>query len=111
MGSFRVTDAPLCAMRKFLLLGALALLGGCVDGLGIQSSCTAEMAQVRLENGGRPPNASDHEEDRGDHVEYWEYFDSDRRYIFRWGVSYSGCQVERTALNLVPLTGGSLPVR
>ncbi len=91
-------------MRRIsLLLAATALSTGCVDGLGLQSSCSLQMAQARAENGGGPPDSSEHDEDRGDHVEVWEFYDTGRRYVFRWGVSYDECQVERRSNSLSPV--------
>ena len=88
-------------MRKAPPIAAtLLLLTGCVDATGILNDCSGEMTGVRVENG--QPNDSHREESRGDFIETWDYFDLDRRFIFRWGVSYDGCQVTRTRLNLVP---------
>lgn len=91
-------------MRRIALLLALAAgSSACVDGLGIQVDCLSEMAQARAENGG-PPDASERDEDRGDYTEVWEFHDTNRRYVFRWGVSYDGCRVERGRANdLLPL--------
>lgn len=91
---YRLTFLPLVGL----------LLSGCVDATGILHSCTSEMTQVRIENG--PPQRSNRESSRGDYLEYWEYSDSRERYIFRWGLSYDGCQVERTSLNLIPAPNG-----
>lgn len=92
-------------MRRLpLLVAGLPLLAGCVDGLGIQSSCSAEMAQVRAGHGGRPPNATQHDEDRGDFTEVWYYDDSRIRYVFRWGVSYDDCDVQSGSFTRSPLS-------
>jgi hypothetical protein len=89
-------------MRKTALLTAgLLVTAGCVDGLGIQSSCSAEMAQVRSGHGG-PPDATQRDEDRGDYSEVWYFDDSRRQYIFRWGVSYNECEVESGAFIVSP---------
>lgn len=68
-----------------------------MDALGIQSSCSTEMAAVRAENGGSPPDDFDRDVNRGDYTEVWYYDSSRRQYIFRWGVSYDDCQVERAS--------------
>ena len=84
-----------------LLLAVTALSSGCVDGLGIQSSCSSEMAEVRADEG-RPPNHTEHDEVRGDFTEVW-YFDRSRnQYIFRWGSSYDDCEVESGSFIISP---------
>ena len=86
---------PGISMRRIrhsvlLLLPALA---GCVDGLGLDSSCSAEMRDVREAHGG-PPDSTQKDDDRGDFTEVWYFDDARRRYTFRWGVSYSTCEVQ-----------------
>jgi hypothetical protein len=89
-------------MRRIsLLLAVSALSSGCVDGLGIQSSCSSEMAEVRAGHGG-PPDATQRDEDRGDFTEVWYFDDSRRQYIFRWGASYEDCDVESGSFIISP---------
>jgi hypothetical protein len=88
-------------MRRihFLLL-ALPLTSGCVDALGIGSSCSSEMREVTSARGA--PNESEHDEDRGDFTEVWYYYGdggAGARYVFRWGVSYQECEVQMQSGN------------
>ena len=85
-----------------LLLSFHLSLVGCVDSLGIGSSCSAEMTQTRIQYG--QPDGFDDDESRGDYYEVWDYYDQEIRFVFRWGSSYDRCQVERTPLrNVMPL--------
>ena len=90
-------------MRNILLLLLfLVPLAGCVDSLGIGSSCSAEMAQTRIQYG--QPDGFDEDESRGDYYEVWDYYDQEIRFVFRWGASYDRCRVESTPLrNVMPL--------
>jgi hypothetical protein len=88
--------------RAPLLLVVLPLLTGCVDALGIGSSCSSEMRDVRAAHGG-PPDETQRDEDRGDYTEVWYFDDSRRRYTFRWGVSYAECDVQSGSFTRAPL--------
>ncbi|HEX6927369.1 MAG TPA: hypothetical protein VF167_18225 [Longimicrobiaceae bacterium] len=85
-----------------LLLATSTLVTGCVDATGIFNDCASEMAAVRVDEGG-PPDATQSDEDRGDHTEVWYFDDSRQKYTFRWGVSYDGCKVERGSFVISPL--------
>lgn len=90
-------------MRRIPLLLLLPLLvSGCVDALGIGSSCSAEMRDVRAAQGG-PPDETQRDEDRGDFTEVWYFDDTRRRYTFRWGVSYAQCDVRSGSFTRAPL--------
>lgn len=89
-------------MHKTLLAALLLLTSACVDSLGITSSCSAEMARVRVQYG--QPDGFEDDDDRGDHYEVWDYYDQELRFVFRWGASYDRCRVESSPLrNLMPL--------
>lgn len=79
---------------RSLLLLALPFAGGCLDSLGIGSSCAAEMQGVRLAEGGGPTSSQRVEEGGGNFRENWIYQGSRNRYTFRWGPAYESCQVE-----------------
>ena len=91
-------------MRRIPLLLALTSISviGCVDALGIQSSCSPQMAAVRAQHGGSPPDDFDRDETRGDYTEVWYYVDGRDKYTFRWGVSYEDCQVESGSFVISP---------
>lgn len=63
-----------------------------MDGLGISSSCAAEMTAVRIAHGA--PDDSERNEDRGDYIEEWYFDEGRRKFTFRWGVSYDRCQTQ-----------------
>lgn len=89
-------------MRIYILPVVLAvLLTGCVDATGIFSDCSTRQAAV-IARHGPPDRQSEVERSRGDFLQTWDYFDLGRRYIFRWGDSYNGCQEEQTRVDLVP---------
>lgn len=89
-------------MRMTTLPLALVLLStGCVDATGIFSDCSGRQAAV-IARHGPPDRESEVERSRGDYLQTWDYFDLGRRYIFRWGDSYDGCQEEQTGMNLIP---------
>lgn len=88
--------------RTPLLLLVLPLVTGCVDALGIGSTCAARMRDVRASEGG-PPDETQRDEDRGDFTEVWYFDDSRRRYTFRWGVSYAECDVRSGSFTRAPL--------
>jgi hypothetical protein len=90
--------------RTPLVIALLVLVVGCVDGLGLRSSCSADMRAVSLTNGGPPPETQS-DEDRGDFIEEWYYYHESgrRKYTFRWGVSYERCQVTSSSFSRSPL--------
>ena len=77
--------------RDLALIVAFPLLAGCVDSLGIGSSCSAEMRAVQVAHG-QPLDSDRVNEGGGDFSELWIYANS--RYTFRWGPSYESCRVE-----------------
>ena len=81
-------------MRKLAIFLLIPLLAGCTDSLGIGSNCSAEMQEVRRQEG-RGPDSVQTDELAGNHSEQWVYFGggSNRVYTFRWGTSYESCQV------------------
>lgn len=79
-------------MRSRLLpVLLLPLASGCIDSLGLGSSCATEMRTVRLSEG-RQPDDTQRVEEGGNFRELWIY--GRTRYTFRWGPSYDSCQVE-----------------
>ena len=92
-----------------LLLFLPALLGGCVDSLGIGSGCAAEMQSVRRSEGRGPDATSGPDEIGGNFAERWTYEDGPRTrvYTFRWGASYASCEVDGPILfYLLPVRPG-----
>lgn len=79
---------------RSLLLLALPFAGGCLDSLGIGSSCAAEMQGVRLAEGGGPSSSQRADLGGGNFRELWIYERISTQYIFYWGPSYESCQVE-----------------
>ena len=86
---------------RILPLVLTATLAGCVDATGIFADCSGRQASV-IARHGPPDRQSAVERISGDFLQTWDYFDLGRRYIFRWGDSYDGCQEEQTRVNLVP---------
>ena len=89
-------------MRRIALLLLLSAgSSGCVDALGVGSSCTLEMAEVTGEYG--PPDSRQESESRGNHTVAW-YYDSNPRikFEFRWGTGYDRCQVTQGSFQLIP---------
>jgi hypothetical protein len=87
-------------MRTIPICLALAVsLGACLDAIGPGGDCSPEMRQVRTAEGGGPNSTQ--RNTGADNTEYWYY--DDVVYVFRWGVSYDGCQMTSESFDLMPL--------
>jgi hypothetical protein len=76
------------------LLATVLALAACEDAIGFGSSCSLEMREVRLREGGQPTDTN-RTEAGGDFTEVWRFSGggAQRIYTFRWGVSYESCRV------------------
>jgi hypothetical protein len=87
-------------MRRlsFPFLALLLLASGCEDALGVLGGgCAAEMNSVRRSEGRGPDSRTGPDKFGGDYTEVWRYATNgrvDRSYTFRWGDSYSSCEVQ-----------------
>ena len=81
-------------MRVLPFAPPLLLLAGCADLVGLAGDCTAEKRELRLARG--PADEVETAEVGGNFSELWIYRvgGSTDRYTFRWGASYSSCEVE-----------------
>jgi hypothetical protein len=82
-------------MRPLISLLILPLLlAGCEDAVGVGSTCSRQMRDVRQAEG--QPDKFDRREHAGSYTEVWRY-ERDRSpviYVFRWGAAYDSCEVE-----------------
>lgn len=78
-----------------LTLLLLPLLAGCADLVGVVGDCAPEMRELRNDRG-QPTSREGPTRVGGDFSESWFYQSggSIDRYTFRWGASYSSCEVE-----------------
>ena len=82
-------------MHGRLFTPLLLLLAGCADLVGVVGDCTSEMRELRSDRG-QPTSTQGPSGVGGDFSESWFYQSggSIDRYTFRWGASYSSCEVE-----------------
>jgi len=92
-------------MRLGLKIAVVCLVApGCEDATGLGASCAAEMSEVRRAEG--QPDHANQTRVGGDFVEQWVYDAGGGRpgryYSFRWGISYTSCEIEGpSSLNMI----------